>query len=294
MIAPEKPKGAVRVFSGGDLFGESGMRCVLSLLPSLLKTEKIDFCIINGENTDGGSGITEEQVEKLFSSGVDVITGGNHSFEKKSLWPVLDKYTNIIRPGNFPILDNDTIQRNQKLFPDQAASLPGKGYTIVEKDAGGSPARLCVVNIQGREFMKALDCPFRYMENILEIMKTEYPGVPVVVDFHGESNNEKEAFCLYFDGKISAVTGTHTHVQTADARILEGGTACISDLGMCGPVRSVIGSDPEDSIQKALYQTVRQMKEAPGPAALRGCITDIDRTTLKALSITTVDEKESL
>ena len=291
MKAPEKQRGVIRIFSGGDIFGVSGMRCVLSLLPALIESEKIDFCIVNGENADSGSGITEKQAEKLFGCGVDVITGGNHSFEKRALWPVLDKFEPILRPGNFPCPPDEIPQEKKDLFTDTAPSLPGRGYITLEKMINGTPEKLCVINVQGREFMKPLDCPFRYTEKILEGLEG-YPGIPVIVDFHGESNNEKEAYCLYFDGKISAVTGTHTHVQTGDARILEGGTACISDLGMCGPVRSVIGSNPEDSVQKALRQTFLQMREAEGPAALRGCIIDINRETSKAVSITTIDEKE--
>lgn len=317
---PVKPGGVARIFSGGDVFGAGGLECVLTLLPPLLENERVDFCIVNGENTDCGSGITAEQARALFASGVDVITGGNHSFEKRHLWPVFDEFGAVIRPGNFP--DLDTISSKEWIprlmpagaendassgahssegdpragQPDATASgaFPGRGFVIVRKDIGGVPRELCVINVQGREFLRPIGCPFRYTESVLETLPRRETGaekpLPVVVDFHGESNGEKEAFCLYFDGKLSAVTGTHTHVQTADARILPGGTACISDLGMCGPVRSVIGAEPEDSVWKALTQTSRKMREARGDMALRGCIIDIDLETAKAVSITTIEK----
>lgn len=301
---PEKPSGALRVFCIGDIFGDPSVCRVAGMLPSFLSAENVDFCTANGENADSGSGITARQAETLSAAGVDVITGGNHSLEKRFLWPVLQDFPFVLRPGNFPSAGSFagfSVQPESARLSSAEASagdsaeespalpavFPGKGTAVVEKTVAGIQRRLCVINVQGREMMRPLDCPFRYTENALADLRAAFPGqtVPVVVDFHGESAAEKEAFCLYFDGRLSAVMGTHTHVQTADARILPGGTACLSDLGMCGPRRSVIGSLPEDSVLRALTQVPLRMRPAEGPPAVQGCLLDLDPDSGKAVAL---------
>ncbi len=265
----------LRVFLGGDVFGVSGLRCVAALLPGFLSREEIDFCAMNGENATLGIGLSGDDAKALFAAGVDVITGGNHSFEKRDFWPVLDELPSVLRPANFPRLEGQF-------------ALPGRGSIVVEK-AG---ARIAVLNLQGREDMTAIDCPFRAADAALEAWGSEDRAPIVLVDFHAESNQEKEALGLYLDGRVAAVVGTHTHVQTADERILSKGTAYMTDLGMTGPTRSVIGGDPAISIRRNVSQVLYRLEEAGGPSALRGLIVEISATTGRALSVRRVDIPE--
>jgi 2',3'-cyclic-nucleotide 2'-phosphodiesterase len=258
----------LRVFLGGDIFGPVGLRCATALLPSFIESEKIDFTVINGENASSGIGISAEDAQAVFAAGADVITGGNHSFEKRDFWPVLDSMDRLLRPANFP--------------PD--AGLPGQGYVEVSKNG----ITFAVLNLQGREDMQAIDCPFRLADSLLPPSAQDCPGKIAFVDFHAESNQEKEAMGLHLAGRATAVVGTHTHVQTADERILEGGTAYMTDLGMTGPLSSVIGSDPDLAIKRNITQVLYRMENRDSRGALRGLVVDVSPETGKALSVTRV------
>lgn len=262
------------VFLAGDVCASVGVRAVTNLLPKLIERESIDFCVINGENATGGIGLSSGDAEAILAAGADVITGGNHSFEKRDHWPVLDVNPAVLRPANFP---------SRGLTAEE--SLPGHGMGIYEKNGH----TFAVFNVQGREDMTALDCPFVYIRTALETLSLKDSGAMILVDFHAESTQEKEAFALMLDGKVSVVAGTHTHVQTADERVLPGGTAYITDLGMTGPWRSVIGSAPEISIKRNITQVLYRMEAAEGAAALRGLLVYIDPETRKAISVRRVE-----
>lgn len=264
-----KNENILRVFLGGDVFGPVGMRCVRSLLPAFIEKESVDFTIINGENASSGIGVSEEDARLILAAGADAITGGNHTFEKRDYWTALSSMPELLRPANYP--------------PD--AGLPGKGVAVFEKKA----FRFAVVNLQGREDMTAIDCPFHCADAALAALATESgAGGPLVfVDFHAESNQEKEAMGLYLAGRAVSVTGTHTHVQTADERIVSG-TAYMSDLGMTGPVNSVIGSDPALAVKRNISQVLYRMDNYETRGALRGLLVDVDVETRKAVAVVRV------
>lgn len=260
----------IRIFLGGDVFGPVGMRCAETLLPPLLEREHIDFCVINGENASGGTGISETDAAHLIAAGADVITGGNHSFEKRDYWEALEVIPQLLRPANYPppVVEYDNTP-------------PGRGTGIFGKGA----LRFAVLNIQGREDMTPLDCPFRAADAAVSAWNSEPEPPIILVDFHAESTREKEAFALHLAGRISAVVGTHTHVQTADERILPGGTAYITDLGMTGPIRSVIGVDPEFAVKRNITQVLYRMELPEGPGMLCGVIVTVDRGTRTAVAV---------
>ncbi|MFQ5874310.1 MAG: TIGR00282 family metallophosphoesterase, partial [Dehalococcoidia bacterium] len=208
----------------GDIVGRPGRRAVEKLLPDLRGEYEIDLAIANGENSAGGYGLTLETSHELFRCGVDVITTGNHVWDQKEIIPHLNGELPILRPLNYPPV------------------VPGQGYLITRN--------VMVVNLMGRVFMDNVDCPFRAMDDLLSSV-SELPPV-VMVDFHGEATSEKGAMGWYLDGRVSAVLGTHTHVGTVDAQILPKGTAYLTDVGMVGPIKSVIGDDPEAVIQRFL------------------------------------------
>lgn len=261
----------VVVFLGGDIFGLVGMRCVTSLLSGLIEREGVDFTIINGENATAGIGLCESDACTVFSAGADVITGGNHSFEKRDFWPVFDSFPGVLRPANFP--------------SDIEPPLPGRGAAVYEKNG----LRFAVLNLQGREDMPALDCPFRFADNQLSSWLTEDDKALVFVDFHAESNQEKEALGLYLAGRAISVTGTHTHVQTADERILPPGTAYMTDIGMTGPIRSVIGANPEFAVKRNITQVLYRMEPFDTRGALRGLLVEVDPILRRAVAVTRVE-----
>lgn len=239
----------------GDVVGESGIRAVSAALPGLSRSLKADLVVANGENAAGGFGLTRESADALFAAGVDALTGGNHTWEKKGSAELLDGDPRILRPANYP--------------PGAA----GRGWVALEK-AGKT---WLVVNLQGREWMKAIDCPFRCADALLaSAAPADGTGKPfVVVDFHAESFQEKEALGLYLDRRVSVVAGTHTHVQTMDQRILPGGTAYIGDLGMCGPADSVIGVKADICIRRNLTQMPLKMETAEGASAIAGALFEL-------------------
>ncbi len=236
-----------KVLMIGDVVGDSGLAAVASLLPALKAETGADLVVCNGENAAGGFGIVEENVAALLAAGVDAITSGNHVWEKKGAAELLDGEPRLLRPANYPSL------------------APGRGSIALEK--GG--ASWLVVNLQGREGMGPIDSPFDRADAIL----AEAPaGSIVVVDFHAESFAEKEALALYLDGRVAALAGTHTHVQTADERILPRGAGYIGDLGMTGPVDSIIGVKAAGCLERNLSQMPIKMEVADGPSLLRGAL----------------------
>lgn len=236
-----------RVLMIGDVVGDSGLAAVASLLPALRAETGADLVVCNGENAAGGFGIVEENVRMLLAAGVDVITSGNHVWEKKGATELLEGEPRLLRPANYPSL------------------APGRGSIILER--GG--AAWLVLNLQGREGMGPIDSPFDRADAIL----AETPaGTLVVVDFHAESFAEKEALALYLDGRVAAFAGTHTHVQTADERILPKGSGYLGDLGMSGPIDSIIGVKPAGCLERNLSQMPIKMEVADGPSLLRGAL----------------------
>lgn len=240
----------------GDVVGRAGRDAVSALLPSLVKRHKIDFVIANGENAAGGFGITEAVAKEMFRMGVHAITSGNHIWDKKEAVGYASKEDRLLRPANYP------------------PGVPGFG-SLVHEFADGS--KIAVLNISGRVFMQALDCPFRTADKELERLG----GITknIVIDFHAEATSEKVAFGYFVDGKASAVIGTHTHVQTADEKILPGGTAYITDVGMTGPVHSVIGMRKEEVLERFLLQMPSKFDAAKGDAVFSAAMVEIEGST---------------
>lgn len=259
----------MRLLVIGDIVGRSGRRAVKVNVGSLKKECKIDFVIANGENAAGGKGITEEIARELFSYNVDVLTMGNHVWHKREAHEYIDRETNIIRPANYP------------------PGVPGLGAAVY--DTPGK-TKVGVINLEGRLFQQALDCPFRKADEIL--LKLREEARIIIVDFHAETTSEKVAMGWYLSGRVSAVVGTHTHVQTADERILPGGTAYITDLGMTGPLDSVIGVKKEIAIEKFLTQIPQYFEVATGLFQFNGVIIEIDESTGEAVTIKRIQNYE--
>jgi metallophosphoesterase (TIGR00282 family) len=229
---------------------------------SLTETHRPDLVIANGENAAGGFGITSEIAEELFSLGIHVLTSGNHVWDKKEIEAYLTKQDRLIRPANYP--DGN----------------PGFGSVVISTARAGKAA---VLNLEGRVFMSNLEDPFRVAER--EIARLKKETQVVIIDFHAEATSEKIALAWHVDGKASAVIGTHTHVQTADERVLTGGTAFITDAGMTGPTDSVIGVKKEQAIARFLYQTPHRFELPKGPVHLCAVLIDVEPKTGKANSI---------
>ncbi len=253
----------MRVLILGDIVGRPGRRAVRDLVPSLLESEKVDLTIANAENAAGGMGVSIKSAEELFAGGIHVLTSGNHIWKKKEIYPYLENNSFLLRPANYP------------------ERTPGRGWVKWENGKG---FRALIVNVQGRVFMpNSVDDPFRSVDGILREHAAYAPVV--IVDMHAEATSEKNAIGWYLDGKVSVVYGTHTHVQTSDERILPKGTAYITDLGMCGPMDSVIGIEKEAVIEGFLTQMPRKFEVAQGNVVLQGIIVDVDETSGKALAI---------
>jgi len=248
----------------GDVVGKPGRRAVRELIDGLVDHHSIDLVAANAENAAGGFGITSDTAEDLFSAGVHLLTTGNHVWDKREALELLAKDDRIIRPANYP------------------PGAPGLGLTTV-KTPGGVP--VTVINVSGRVFMDSVDCPFRTMDSILDERK-EGAGKCVIVDIHAEATSEKRALALYLDGRVSAVLGTHTHIQTADERIMAGGTAYLTDLGMTGNEDgSVIGINFKAARYRFLTQMPARFDLAKGIPTLNGALLEMDTATGKALSI---------
>jgi len=246
----------------GDIVGKPGRRAVKEGLPDLVNKLKVDFVIANAENAAGGFGVTQSVGEELFSQGIHVLTSGNHIWDKKEAVTYIAKESRLLRPANYP--------------PD----VPGFGSIVIKNSSG---KKIAVLNLSGRVFMTQMDCPFRTAEREIEILKKQTDII--VVDFHAEATSEKSAMGWFLDGEVSAVIGTHTHVQTADERILPKGTAFITDVGMSGPKDSIIGVNKEQIIQKFLTQIPTRFETATGESVLSCAVFEIHPVTGIALSI---------
>lgn len=259
-----------RVLFIGDIVGKPGRETVTRLLADFKKDEKIDFVIANAENAAGGSGITPAIAQELFAGGVDVLTSGDHIWKKPEIYPYLDATEKVLRPLNYP------------------EGVPGKGATVLK---AGDKIKVGVINLLGRVFMDPIDCPFIRVRQ--EVEKMRKATNIIFVDMHAEATSEKTAMGYFLDGTVSAVIGTHTHVQTADEKILPRGTAYITDCGMTGPFDSVIGRRKENIIERFLTQMPTRFEVASGDEEMHGVLVTVDPETGKALSIVRVQEKRS-
>nr|WP_321260565.1 TIGR00282 family metallophosphoesterase [uncultured Pseudodesulfovibrio sp.] len=259
----------MRILFLGDIVGIPGRKAIKDNLSRIREQESIDLVFANGENASGGYGLKAKHAKEFFKAGVDGITGGNHIWKYKDLYSMLDSDKRILRPLNY------------------ADHLPGTGLRIFEKK--GLPP-VAVFNVIGRTFMPPIDCPFAAMESALDALPADIPVQ--LVDFHAEATGEKIAMGYFLEGKVSAVVGTHTHVQTNDAKVLPGGTAYLTDLGMCGAVDSCLGMKPEIILDRYLTGLPRQLEAAAGPGILQGAIFDIEDTTGNAVSITTFKQND--
>jgi metallophosphoesterase (TIGR00282 family) len=247
----------------GDVIGQPGLKALFAGLGPLVRSTRADIVIANGENAMGGFGIGKEEADRLFSIGIQVITTGNHVWERPGSAELLSANPRLLRPANYP--------------PGAA----GTGTAILE--AGG--VSWAVLNLQGREDMTPIDCPFRGADTAIAAIEAEAPGAIILVDFHAESVEEKEALGFYLDGRVAAMAGTHTHVQTADERILPKGTGYITDIGMSGPLDSVIGVKVDICVRRGLTQMPIKMESAEGEAFISGVLFTIDPETRRCLSV---------
>ncbi len=252
----------------GDIVGSPGREAVRELLPKLQKEYKLDFVIANAENAAGGSGITPKVAQELFEGGVNVLTSGDHIWKKREIFEIIDKEERILRPLNFP------------------AGVPGRGACLFKAKSG---SKIGVVNVNGRVFMEALECPFKTSREAIEELSKETKII--IVDIHAEATSEKVALGWYLDGKASSVLGTHTHIQTADERILPGGCAYITDVGMTGPLDSVIGRRIEDVLERFVTAVPIRFEVAKENIQLQGAVLEIDDSTGKAESILRIQRK---
>jgi metallophosphoesterase (TIGR00282 family) len=243
----------VNVLFIGDVTGKPGRRIVADRLPALRRSRAIDVVIANGENAAGGTGITGGVAKELLEYGVDAITGGNHTWQNRDAYELLDADPRVLRPANYP------------------PGVPGRGAAVVTTVSG---SRVGVLNLQGRVFMTHLEDPFRVGREQAAALRAQVPAV--VVDMHAEATSEKVALGWYLDGRVSAVLGTHTHVQTADERILPGGTAYITDVGMTGPRDGIIGMAREAILERFLTQLPVRFEVAPGPVQFNAVLLEID------------------
>lgn len=258
----------MRILFIGDIVGEPGRRAIKELVPKIVKRERIDFTIANGENTAGGSGITPMIVDELLGYGVDVITSGDHIWKRREILERIAEDARILRPANYP------------------RETPGFGATVVTSRSG---VEVGVINLIGRVFMQAVECPFRTAKAEVDKMKSRTRII--VVDMHAEATSEKVALGWFLDGMVSAIIGTHTHIQTADEKILPQGTAFLTDAGMTGPYDSVIGRKKEQILNRFITQMPTKFEMAEDDVQLHGAIIEVDEKTGRAESIKRVQEK---
>lgn len=242
----------LRILLLGDIYGRPGRDMVKELLPQLDIQYTPNLVIANAENAAGGFGLTPKIAKELFAMGIDVITSGNHIWDQRDILSYIDHEPRVLRPANYP------------------PGVPGNFLYYAKV----GEQKVAVINLMGRVFMGDFDCPFRTIDEILEEVHQHTSFI--IIDFHGEATSEKQAFAWYVAGKVSAVVGTHTHVPTADHRILPGGTAYTTDLGMCGPLNGILGVDREIIINKFLTQLPSRFSVAKGPRQLCGVIVDLD------------------
>ncbi len=248
----EKVPGLIRILFIGDVVGKPGRLAVKTLLPQLVGSEQIDFVIANAENGAGVAGLTPKVAEELLETGIDVLTSGNHIWKKREIESYLEDSWRVLRPANYP------------------AGVVGRGHAVL-KTAGG--IAVGVINLEGRVFMSPLESPFRVGDELISRL-SEKTSI-IVVDFHAEATSEKQALGWYFDGRVSAVVGTHTHVQTADEQIRSSGTAYITDVGMTGATDSIIGIRKEEAIAQLITQTPKKFSAAKGGLQLQAVLIDV-------------------
>lgn len=251
----------MRVLFIGDIVGRPGREAVRALLPALRSELRPGFVIANAENAAAGVGITPVVAAELLDGGVDALTLGNHAWAKREILPALEREPRILRPANYP------------------SGVPGRGAAVYDVAEGA----VAVVSLQGRTFMDPIDDPFRVADELMETLRAQTPVV--LVDFHAEATSEKQAMAWHLDGRASAVLGTHTHVQTADERVLGGGTAAITDVGMTGPADSIIGMAPETVLPRFLLRLPTRFEVAGGRAQLCAVLVDVDDRSGRARSI---------
>lgn len=257
----------------GDIIGKPGRDVLGKLLPRLREERKIDFVVANAENSAGGSGITVEIYRELLSYQIDAVTLGDHAYKQREIFPILEKDPRIIRPAN---------------YPEQA---PGRGWTVIESPLNG--LKLAVVCLQGRTFMKPVDCPFNEAETVLKKIEELDPAIRnILVDFHAEATSDKQLLGRFLDGRVSAVLGTHTHVATADETIFPGGTAFQCDVGMCGPFESIIGRRIDRVLESVRFFKPTAYDVARGDTRLNGTLVEIDAETGRATSIERIVGKD--
>jgi metallophosphoesterase (TIGR00282 family) len=256
----------VKLLFIGDVVGEPGRRAVKTLLPKLREQHTLDFVIANGENSAGGSGITPKTATEIFSAGVDVITSGDHLWDQKEVMELLQNENHFLRPLNYPV------------------DVPGHGSGIFEI----KKLKIAVLNAQGRTFMPPLENPFLLAAE--EVKRLREQTKIIFVDFHAEATSEKIAFARFLDGQVSAVVGTHTHVQTADEQIFPGGTAYLTDAGFTGPHESVLGREIEPVIKRFLTAMPQRFEVAKNRVLLHGAVIEIDDVNGKAIKIQRVSE----
>jgi metallophosphoesterase (TIGR00282 family) len=256
----------MRILFVGDVVGKPGRQAVRHLLPALRRRHEVDVAVVNIENAAGGFGFTPEIAREVLDAGADCLTSGNHVWKKREAYSYIDSEPRVLRPANYP------------------TGAPGRGYSVRMID--GRP--FAVANLMGRVFMESLDCPFRALDEIWERIRHETSFF--LIDFHAETTSEKMALGWYAAGRASAVIGTHTHVQTADERILPGGTGYITDVGMTGPIDSVLGVDTERVVERFLTQMPVRFEVARGPAVLMAVLLELDDQTGRTRSITRLQE----
>lgn len=255
----------MRLLFLGDIVGRAGRRAAIEAIPRLRARYKLDFLVINGENAAGGFGITESIHEELIDAGADAVTLGNHAFDQKETLVFIARQERLIRPLNFP------------------PGTPGRGAALIRARNG---ADVLVINAMGRVFMTEIDCPFRAVDRELTACSLKSGADAIVIDFHAEATSEKQALGHFVDGRASLVVGTHTHTPTADERILPGGTAYMSDAGMCGDYNSVLGMDTEEPLHRFLTRLPRERFEpAMGPATISGLAVETDDATGLAVRV---------
>ena len=257
----------MKVLMVGDVVGTSGLNALRRILPSLKREEGIDICIVNGENAADGNGVTAVSCEHIFTSGADVITTGNHAFRRKESYSYYDETECLLRPLNF------------------ASSVPGHGFCVLDK----GKVQVGVVNLMGTMYLDPLDNPFNVIDDVLKELSN---CKIILVDFHAEATSEKRAMGIYLDGRVSAVVGTHTHVPTADAQVLPQGTGYVTDLGMTGPLNSVLGVEPSIVIEKFKTNMPARFDWLQGPCEFDAVLFDIDDQSGRTKSVRQIILKE--
>ena len=254
----------MKILAIGDVCGVSGCEILRRKLPSLKKQYNIDFTVVNGENSAAGNGISPTSAELLLNIGADVITGGNHTLRRPDIHPMLDENERLLRPHNLP------------------KAKYGSGYCLVDMGR----LLVAVINLSGQIYLERVEAsnPFLAVDELLEKAKEDNADI-IIVDFHAEATSEKKAMGYYLDGKVSLVFGTHTHIQTADEQIFENGTAYITDLGMTGPIDSILGVQPSIIIGRLRDNNMAKFELSDGPCSVEGIVVDIDPATKKAISI---------